>query len=626
MMRMIPKVALAVVLTLAAVATSRAAPPTEADKKFVKEVADKLLAVCPPPPAEFNWPPDIGIQDSPAINAFAGLFSKDKQLVKKDGKYIVGIRITTGMLNKVIAGDEDRLAFVLGHELSHVLRKHLPPKNRKVPFLQATFDRGEEDEADQMGVELMLKAGYSLERAMKAITKMQELGLEYSSFEGLGVGHPSWNDRAAKIDKEKSHLWKAMSAFNNGVVFLATEQFEAAEVCFERVTDEFPACHEAWANLGFARLMQYCDKMDPTKLRVRGIGHVVTGGFYEHTPITVRGEDEKLWLAAVDALQTANTLKKTQPLVLSNLGLAYLVKPKAKDVREATRYLSQAAEAAKTDKALHPLAHAGLLVNFGVATLASGDAKKGLDQLAEAEATVRMFAGGPPGGRLTPAFDAALTYTRALALAEKKDKPDQEKARVLFEKYLENTSPLSLWWTPAYEHYQELCKALGKEPKTRGAFATSRPEPTRLVASVALRSGARITLTDEIENVIKLLGTGKETIAVSGTSLRRIAYEKEGIELIANDRDVLAITLVGPDAPAVPLRGKMVGGSPAGVLKVGMTEKELVQLLGSRPHPCEIVTPEKFFDYYRELGVAVRMENGKVAELVIVQLPEPKKK
>lgn len=626
MNRFHPKIACVVLFVLLAAGTGPAAPPTAADKKLVKDVADKLLAVCPAPPAEYAWPPNIGIQESSSINAFAGLFEKDKQPIKKDGKYLVGIRVTTAMMTRVIAGDEDRLAFVLGHELGHALKKHLPPKNRKIPFLQATFDRGEEDEADQMGVELMLKAGYSLERAMKAITKMQQLGLDYSSFEGLGVGHPSWNDRAARIDKEKSHLWKAMSAFNNGVVFLATEQFEAAVICFEKVVEEFPSCHEAWANLGFARLMMYCDKLDPTKLRVRGIGHVITSGFYLHADVRIRGEDEKLWLDAVDALKTANLHKKNQPLVLANLGLAYLVKPKVKDAAEATKYLAQAAEAAKSDKSLHPIARAGLLVNYGVATLAGGDAQKGLAQLNEAEATVRMFAGGLPGGRLPPAFDAALTYTRALALADKKDKADQEKARALFETYLENTSTLSLWWTPAFENYLELCKLVGKAPKSRDALTKGRVEPTRLVGSVTLKTGLQIRLADEVADVIKALGPGKEVTAVQDTALRRIVYETEGIELLANDRDVLAIALIGSESPGIPLRGKAVGGAPAGVLKVGMTQKELVQQMGKPAHPCELVTPEKFYDYYREQGLAVRVVDGMVVELIVVQLPKPKEK
>jgi hypothetical protein len=62
-----------------------------------------------------------------------------------------------------------------------------------------------------------------------------------------------------------------MAAFENGVTFLAVED-DAAELCFERVAREFPACYEAWANLGYARLMRYCGTLSRADLRELGSG------------------------------------------------------------------------------------------------------------------------------------------------------------------------------------------------------------------------------------------------------------------------------------------------------------------------------------------------------------------
>ena len=68
-----------------------------------------------------------------------------------------------------------------------------------------------------------------------------------------------------------------MSAFQNGFLFLELEQYLAARQCFQAVVAEFPDCYEAWANLGYAQLMQYCDGLDADDLRQFGIGQIVAG-------------------------------------------------------------------------------------------------------------------------------------------------------------------------------------------------------------------------------------------------------------------------------------------------------------------------------------------------------------
>jgi hypothetical protein len=206
-----------------------------------------------------------------------------------------------------------------------------------------------------------------------------------------------------------------------------------------------------------------------------------------------------------------------------------------------------------------------------------------------------------------------------MVLAEKKDNADKEKAINMLGQYLRTISTRSLWWDLGYERYAELCKAVGREPKTKEAFKKDRPEPVRLVTGVKLKGGT-ITLGDDIEDVEKKLGKGKASTAVNGTGLQRIRYEKEGVELLAGET-VLAIALVGPEAPAIPLQGKMIGTGPVGELKVGMTAKEVEELLGEDYQPCEITATEVYYRFYREQGVAVRVVKGKVVELVVVQIP-----
>lgn len=590
--------------------------PGARDKALLAKVSQRLLAVCDPVPG-FTWPPDFGFEGE-GINAYA-------TIVRKDDKIQPIVRVSSGMMAKVIQGDPDRLALILGHELGHILHRHVlnNAKRDKTPFLKVTFSRADEVQADLAGVELMIKAGFSYRNGVKAILRMKEMKLDYSSFEALQVDHPSWDDRLKRIDTEQANLWKAMSAFGSGVIFLTTEQYAAAETCFERVTKEFPACYEAWVNLGFACLMEYCDKLDTADLRDYGIGQILTGGFYQRVEsIPVRGRDSKLWWKAVGALREAIRLKPDLTLAKANLGLAYLIHPDGKDVGEAARLLGEAADAASTDKTLDPVAHAALLINLGVANLAGGDADKGLVRLDEGEKIVgRQLAGKDGERRKGTALTAALLYNRAQQLGAGKNPESKKQAIALLERYLKSTSPLSLWWPLAYERYAALCKALDQEPKGKNAFKKDQPEPIRLVAGVKLKSGSTITLGEDLEDVVKKIGKGRETVAATGTNLKRLRYVDEGVDLLVTDM-VLAICLVGSEAPALSLRGRTVGAEEIGKLRRGMTVKEVESLLGDDYQPCELADAEIYYRFYREQGVALRVSKGKVLEVVIAQLPK----
>lgn len=600
--------------------------PTEEDKKMLADVASKLLAVCDKPEG-FEWPPEFSYDSESGINAYS-------TFMRKDGKRYPIIRVTDDMLAKVIKGNEDaykkdRLAFILGHELGHIVKGHLTanPTRDKTPFLKNTFGRGEEDEADRYGAELALKAGFSIKSGLLdaksgVIPRMQALKLEYSSFEGLGVNHPSWNDRAAKLDKEKAFMWKAMAAFNNGVLYLTMEDFNTAALAFEKVVGDFPNAYEAWANLGYSLLMDYCDGWKADDIKDQGIGQIVTGGFYSRLGLSRAMKDSAKWWKAVGSLREANRIKPGQTIVLANLGIAYLFHPegKAAGIGDAAKFFAEAVEAAKTDKDLDPVAHAAILINLGISTLAGGDSDKGLAQLDEGEKFVKSFAGGA-SRQFASSFNAALNYSRASLLGARKEPADKEKAVNLWGQYLRTTSPKSHWWAVAYDRYADLCKELGREAKAKDAFKKDQPEAVRPVSGVMFKPGT-ISLLDEMDDVVKKFGKGKRSLAIQGYPIQRVRYEEVGVELIVNDDQVIAVILIGEAAPAIPVTGQMVGAGKVGELKIGMSWKDVTELLGEDYQPTELTAAEVYYRFFRQLGVAVRVSKGKVTELVVVQAPQ----
>jgi hypothetical protein len=598
----------------------------QTDDQLLEKVSQRLLSVMDRLPP-FVKEPTFQIVNEDKINAYATAEIEGKG---PETKVLPKVVVYSGLMNRVIRGKddpegaEDRLAFVLSHELGHVLLAHIvrrPPG--ETAFVQQAFTREQESQADLKGMEMALKAGYSFRKGRSAINRMKDLGLNYSSFEGIGVDHPSWNDRLSLLDKEQPTLWKAMSAFQNGTFFLLFEQYAAAERCFQQVTSEFPECHEAWSNLGYALLMQYCDGLEADDLRHFGIGQIVVGGFYarpKSLETLVRGQDDKLWKAAVAALEQAVKLKADLALPKANLGIAYLVAPQGKDVQKARRYFQEAVSQMPADKDLPPLARAAVLINAGVADLAAGQEKEGAAKFAQGEEAGRKFAGDLPRAPATFALFCALCYNRALVLAASSEEADRRMAVAEFEQYLKLVSPASAWWPLAHERYAKLCKALAVKAKEKSQFASSRPGMLRLVTSVKVKADTTITLSEPLTDVIARLGQGQNIPIVRGTKLVRVGYPGHGIEVLAADR-VLAIRLRGPKAPEVPIQGSGLSGGMQS-LRPGMSQEVLDRILKDQPYEeRELDKPNVPYRFYPQVGLAARLHQDKIEELLIAQIP-----
>ncbi|HWZ44768.1 MAG TPA: M48 family metalloprotease, partial [Candidatus Saccharimonadales bacterium] len=321
-----------------------AAGVSEADRALAQQVFQQLLAAAPPP-RDVPWPPSLELADKDEINAYAAI-------TRHDGNKASTVVCFNGVLKQVVEGNADRLAYVLGHELAHHLLNHTKNPAGETEFLRATFTRDQELAADYRGMELALRAGYSYRGGLSAIHKMIDLGLNYSSFEGLAADHPSWFDRIARLDKEQAGLWRSMSSFDNGVYFLLVQNYPLAERAFRQVAKDFPSSHEAWANLGYALLMQYADSLDTRDLLHFDVGQIVAGGFYRRPKSLegkVRGIHEELWLDAVNALREALRLQPELSLPKANLGIAYLLRPAGKDVDKAVQLLEEASQLAEKD-------------------------------------------------------------------------------------------------------------------------------------------------------------------------------------------------------------------------------------------------------------------------------------
>jgi len=225
------------------------------DCRLVEQVWRRLIVlddVRTGPPGYGSWPPQIAIlidkTSDPGIRASCAVeVVEDPKVFGEIGgfgafSFLQGstpiVRITPKFLEMAIQGDENRLAMVLGHELGHIVHKHVLRGPYDANVIELAFSREEELDADTEGMLLALAAGFSKNRALKVYQWFEE-NLGYCSFHALRKDHPSDQDRLANLDVEQRTLWRAMSAFANGVVFLDAQQYAAAERCFREVKREF---------------------------------------------------------------------------------------------------------------------------------------------------------------------------------------------------------------------------------------------------------------------------------------------------------------------------------------------------------------------------------------------------
>lgn len=624
------------ILSIAGAGSAQAGgtPLTDSERKMLFEVRDRLLKFVDPEVTKRLAPDFLKIDQESVINAFA-----------TEGKEGAEIHFFTGLFNakpnghSLIDGHVDRVAMIFGHEMGHIALGHIYRGSPDPVIARLAFTRDKEFAADAYGMKLCIKAGYDFEAVRSLWKGWNETGLGYTSFEGSQVDHPSWEDRFAAIDKVRPELWKAMSAFGDGTYFLMSEDYPLAIKCFEAVTAQFPDCYEAWANLGCARLMLYCDGLKSEDLRRLGVGQMIIGSFYGRPEsLFAKARDPQvkvdLWNAAVEALHKALELKPDLAVAKSNLGMALLVRPQGPDVAKGQALLQEAVTLASADSRLDSLALAAVHLNAGVADLAGGQIQASSNNMMAAQHALdhnaHSFTGQPAEiERMAKGIRSALEFDVALVQAASKDEPRRRAAVALFERYLTRADPSSPWWEVAYEKYAALGKQTDQAVQTAEALKSKAHPTRRPLFSLQLPSGVILALNEPLADVAKALGGMPQGVPVlAGSNLQRYPSVVPGIDLLANDR-VLAIIVSGKEGPAVLLRSLDLAAKPI-ELHPGMTLSAINAAIGEQSEDqCyrPFMDPdEKVYHlaYYPGLGLAVQMDDDfrKSKELIIVHIPE----
>ena len=256
----------------------------------VNRVGRRIVsAISERPDLADDW--EFTVIDSPIFNAFA-----------TGGGKVVVYEGFLDVISKNNGGkpDEDMLAHVLGHEMTHNVRRHilqgasitgsvewiiahldaiekdtqgtLSPEEiaRLEELARARFTRVQEFEADLLGALYATRAGFDGFNGALGWMHLAESdrGGAYSMSEYIpkekatggtttAFDHPTYPERIAKLESYKETISNFAGEFNWGDYLLKTYNFEKAAQCFKDVTKVFPNSFEAWNNLGIAYHWQY---------------------------------------------------------------------------------------------------------------------------------------------------------------------------------------------------------------------------------------------------------------------------------------------------------------------------------------------------------------------------------
>lgn len=613
--------------------------------ELVAKVMRRLLAVTPRP-AGYAWPPvligpgraeleRVGVQPdvptawislaSRAALMDAGFRAKLGNVSKRGNRsgeddHVPVIVLTSAMFYDFVEMDPERLALVLGHELAHFVLRHVRPNPARSPtkFINTVFTKEDELDADRKAVEIALRANFSARRGFELLKKFYDERENRSSFEGLRETHPSFSERLAHLDREQAVLWRSMGSFDNGALFLAAEQYSTAEDCFRRVVAEFPDAYEAWSNLGYALLMQYCDALNPDDLRSFGIGQLVLGGFYKRPASLrsrVKGIDRTLWNEAVRSLNEALRLKSDLAMAKAFLGVAYLVHPDGKKTAMARDMLREAASLAESDRLLDDHSRASIFINLAVAELAGGQLSAFKTWTAKASSSQPQ----PKDRQYLYDIASAVSYNRAMMLEEAESVQQQRAALAEMETYFGVANPASAWWDLGYERYVRLAESLGLTPLDEARLRRGVKVPLRKVTTVMLPGKVSVTLSEPVAEVMKKFPPGQVTPVVAGQTLMRLHYPELGVEMLGGEQ-VVAISLRKSNSPSLSVRPHGTGSAKT-TLRVGMPESAFRRIVSERPTGFSLTAPEDKYYFFPSVGLAARFAEGRLIELVIVQQP-----
>lgn len=516
------------------------------------------------------------------------------------------------------ANNPDAIAFSIAHEFAHIKLKHFQNSTKaKNDLEQNYFQKEDEFQADEKGMQVALSAGYSFKKVLSGLKQFADAQLNPSELESISNEHPTWFERMQKLDKKKSNFWQAMQSFENGKMFLEIGQYKLASSCFSNVIREFPESYEAWANKGYADLLEYCDNLSANDIARFNIGYISTGNYFreiESNDWQMRGINSDLWLEAYSALKTSIEINDNQPITLSNFGLAYLVNPyNGPDYVNANKYFDKAVKIIESQDIASSPIFCDIYINASVSQTAAGATDKSLDYLSKSKEIFKNFTEDQSYHN-----KEEILFNEAFALMHSNLSDNKIKALKKFEEFIGSASKSSIWRKIATQHYLNLTKSSQMMPKTLSNLLNNDTHEFEKV--VGLESNEfNIFLTQKSEDFEKELS--KYARFRSNITTRYELYQYQfpelGLKLIASDK--LLAMIIKSNKIGIQIRKKGLAAESYKIRKghrISTLPKDLAKIIKQNHSTIQLYKNK--YTYINELGIGLIITNGTIEEIAIV--------
>jgi predicted Zn-dependent protease len=182
------------------------------------EMAEKFLAQMPPDPDEEaqGLVSEVGARLAQAGEAKKRSFRFQVVQGPAANAYALpgGYVFVTRRLMRLCDGDADETAFLLAHEMGHVISRHMAERNLVGTLLGALragqlagellgkgYSREQEREADLKAVDLATEAGFDGQAALRVLRKLSAVTPDASEFAQYFSTHPSTEERLGYVNE-----------------------------------------------------------------------------------------------------------------------------------------------------------------------------------------------------------------------------------------------------------------------------------------------------------------------------------------------------------------------------------------------------------------------------------------
>jgi len=208
--------------------TGTEAEAVRAEEAVGRDLARDVLGQveADPDPDVARWLAEVGGLLAAAVGQKERSFAFRSLMVPEPNAFALpgGFIFVSRALLRLCQGSHDDLAFVLGHEMAHVLSGHVMERmvarsligaavGRLNPFrllrgpmaglmsvlLQQGYSQGQELEADRLGTEIARRAGFDPAAGPRLLGKLQQLFAMPGELMGYFSSHPPWEVRLANL-------------------------------------------------------------------------------------------------------------------------------------------------------------------------------------------------------------------------------------------------------------------------------------------------------------------------------------------------------------------------------------------------------------------------------------------